>query len=148
MKLLYVLILFLFFGFSCSKPEKKTLSGNLEIADGWVRPGKAGMMSAAYFNLTNSTTVTDTLFSVSSNVTTTTQIHKSYKTEDGLMGMKEQEFVPLPAGETVAFEQGGLHVMIIQPEMDLVEGDSIIFTLEFSSSEGFEVKLPVKTISN
>ncbi|MFV1885297.1 MAG: copper chaperone PCu(A)C [Balneola sp.] len=148
MKTFYILSVSLFLVFSCSSPEKQPLSGSIEIIDGWVRPGKAGMMSAAYFNLTNSTTVTDTLFSVSSNVTTTTQIHKSYKTEDGLMGMKEQEFVPLPAGETVAFKQGGLHVMIIQPEMDLVEGDSIIFTLEFSSSEGFEVKLPVKTTSN
>lgn len=148
MKSIYFLSVTLFLVFGCSSPEKPYLSGNIEIMDGWVRPGKAGMMSAAYFNLTNNTPVADTLLAISSSVTSTTQIHQSYKTEDGLMGMKEQEFVPLPVGETIAFKQGGLHVMIIQPDLDLMEGDSVTFTLEFSSSKEVKIKLPVRANLN
>lgn len=148
MKTLHFLTISLFLLFGCTKSDKSTPSGTIGITDGWVRPGKAGMMSAAYFNLTNGTSNSDTLLSISSDVTSTTQIHESYKTEDGLMGMREQAFVALPEGETVAFKQGGLHIMIIQPENDLAEGDSVAFTLQFSSSDDLEISLPVKTSGN
>ncbi len=145
------LLLFTFIGilmFGCNSNEKEIPSGKMELTDGWARHGKAGMMSAAYFNLTNNTKKADTLISISSDVTHITQIHKSYQTEDGLMGMQEQAFVALPIGKTTSFEQGGLHVMIIQPERDLSDGDSVTLTLSFSSMDSLVVKLPVKTLSN
>ncbi len=145
MKTFPFLTISLFLLFGCIQSDKSAPSGTIKITDGWVRPGKSGMMSAAYFNLRNETSTTDTLLSISSDVTSTTQIHESYETEDGLMGMREQPFVALPKGETVAFKQGGLHVMIIQPERDLAEGDSVAFTLQFSSSNDLEISLPVKT---
>ena len=140
------LFFFLFSG--CIPSEKKISSGVIEISDGWVRPGKAGMMSAAYFNLKNGTSDTDTLLSISSNIASTTQIHESYETEEGLMGMQEQPFVALPKNETVPFKQGGLHVMIIRPERDLEDGDSVTFTLQFSGFDSLDITLPVKTFGN
>lgn len=148
MKNISFLALTFFLLFSCTSSDEKKLSGIIELADGWVRPGKAGMMSAAYFNLKNGTAYTDTLLSISSDVTSNTQIHESYQTEEGLMGMREQEFVILPSNKTTAFKQGGLHVMIIQPNQDIAEGDSVTFTLKFSTSKELKVKLPVKISSN
>lgn len=148
MKIISLLTLSLILFFGCTSPEKNLSSGIIEITDGWVRPGRAGMMSAAYFNIKNATSNPDSLLRISSDVTPTTQIHESYLTEDGLMGMREQEFVVLPKNETVPFKQGGLHVMIIQPERDLAEGDSVTFTLQFSSAKDLEISLPVKTPGN
>ena len=43
--------------FSCTQSEsdnkKSTDSETLSIEEGWVRPGNAGMMSAAYFTIHN-----------------------------------------------------------------------------------------------
>ncbi|MBO6523281.1 MAG: copper chaperone PCu(A)C [Balneolaceae bacterium] len=148
MKILSFLTLSCFLLFNCTSPKKKASSGVIEITDGWVRPTKAGKMSAAYFKLKNETATTDTLLRISSDVTSTTQIHESFETDDGLMGMREQKFVALPKGETIAFKQGGLHVMIIQPDLDLVEGDSVTLTLQFSSSKDLEISLPIKASGN
>ncbi len=148
MKITTLLTLSIFLLFGCTSPEKNSSSGIIEITDGWVRPGKEGMMSAAYFNIKNATAESDSLLRISSDVTSTTQIHESYQTEDGLMGMREQEFVALPKNQIVPFKQGGLHVMIIQPEKDLIEGDSVTFVLQFSLSNDVEISLPVKTPGN
>ena len=101
------------------------------------------MMSAAYFTLTNATSEADTLLSASSDVTQNTQIHLSYETEDGLMGMEEQAYVEIPANSSVQFRQGGLHVMIIQPKRDLAAGDTIQISLKFSSGKLLEFPVPV-----
>lgn len=133
---------------SCSSKKEVEEPKNfetIEVTDGWARPSKSGMMSAAYFTLKNSTDYPDTLLSISSNASANTQMHESYETSDGLMGMKEQTFIPILAQSEVLFKQGGLHVMIIQPEEDLIEGDSIKLTLKFSSAIQLEVKVPIKS---
>lgn len=132
----------------CSTPDKveETKSINeISISDGWARPSKIGMMSAAYFTITNGTNEPDSLLSVDSSISNDTQIHESYTTEDGLMGMQPQGLVPIPANSEVTFKQGGLHIMIIQPKRDLVEGDSISLNLYFSSSKELEITLPIKS---
>lgn len=127
-----------------SKVEENITVEEITIADGWARPTKAGMMSAAYFTIKNTTDISDSLLSVSSNVSSNTQIHESYETEDGLMGMREQEFVLVPSKSEIQFKQGGLHIMIIQPDQDLIEGDSVLLGLSFSSSNEIKVKVPIR----
>lgn len=148
MKHLLLLFLIIPFFLFCSAPEtkKKTISNKeIIVTDGWARPGKTGMMSAAYFKLINGTSTADTLLRIESNASPNTQIHRSFQTEDGLMGMEEQPFVLIPAQSEVEFKQGGLHVMIIQPEKDLIDGDSISLKLYLSSSKILDVNVPVKS---
>jgi hypothetical protein len=131
---------------SCNqKTEQKPVDNKtIELTDGWARPGKAGMMSAAYFNIINNTNAPDTLLSVNSDASSNTQIHLSFENEEGLMAMEEQEFVVAPVGETVQFKQGGLHIMIIQPDKDLAEGDSVKLELTFSSGNIMQYSVPVR----
>ncbi len=127
------------------EPESQnTLTGKIEIRDGWVREGKSGMMSAAYFTIYNGTTKSDTLWSISSeDISDDIQIHESYKTEDGLMGMRPVGAVPTPSGQSVELKPGGIHIMIIQPYRDLSDGDSIEFEFNFSSGDTL-IMLPVQ----
>jgi copper(I)-binding protein len=120
----------------------------VRITDGWARPTKAGRMSAAYFTLENGYDTADTLVAARSNVAENTQIHLSYKNADGLMAMEEQEFVPVPAQNSVEFKQGGLHIMLIQPEKDLQPGDSVRVTLAFVSGKEISAFVPVREPSN
>lgn len=147
MKSLILFTLSLSFLTTCTKQEKQKVTEStqkIELADAWARPSKAGMMSAAYFTIKNGLTTADTLLSASSDASPNTQIHLSFKTEDGLMAMEEQAFVAVPAQAEVEFKQGGLHIMIIQPIKELAEGDSISLTLSFSSSLELQTKVPIK----
>jgi len=105
------------------------------------------MMSAAYFKLNNGTTISDTLLSIESDVSSNTQIHLSFQNEEGLMSMEEQKYVLLSAQSKVEFKQGGLHVMIIQPDQDLIEGDSLSLKLHFSSSIELIAKIPIRSVN-
>ncbi|MBO6794561.1 MAG: copper chaperone PCu(A)C [Balneolaceae bacterium] len=128
-------------------PEKNTVNignGSLEISNGWARPAHARMMTAAYFTIRNNETFADTLLSVSYANADDTQIHESYEADGGMMGMRPVGAVPIPANSGVELKPGGIHVMIIRPEMNLSEGDSIVLELAFSSNELQLIRIPVK----
>tara|TARA_Y100001935_G_scaffold223573_1_gene199194 strand:- start:112983 stop:113465 length:483 start_codon:yes stop_codon:yes gene_type:complete len=148
MKKITLLLFVTITAFACTSEKKETMEvtpvvADISIEDGWARPGKAGMMSAAYFRLENTTDIADTLVSASSNVSNNTQIHLSYE-KDGLMVMEEQEFVPVPANASVMFKQGGLHIMLIQPDNDINEGDSVAVELTFKSGRTLSAQVPVR----
>lgn len=134
---------------SCTEKKSEPDTGQhfadtIEFKDGWVRQGKSGMMSAAYFSIYNGTQYSDTLWSISAEkVSDDVQIHESYKTSDDLMGMRPVGAISVPAGETVELKPGGIHIMIIRPYTDLTEGDSVEFELNFSSGDTL-ITLPVK----
>jgi copper(I)-binding protein len=54
----------------------------------------------------------------------------------GMMTMQEVSAIAIPAGETIALEPGGFHVMLLDLAEDLNAGDSIEVTLSFEN--GYE----------
>jgi len=124
-----------------------TISQELEgihIEDPWARPGVEGRMSAAYFLLTNYGDEDDRLLSAASDVAIRVEVHESYEAEEGMMGMREMEALPVPAGETVQFRQGGLHIMFIQLTRPLSDGDEIALTLTFEKAGDMTIDVPVR----
>lgn len=115
-----------------------------KVAEERVRPAASGGTSAAYFSYSNNLDKPDTLISVNSLVARETQVHESYETEDGMMGMREQSEVIIPAGESVVFKQGGLHVMMMDLREDLSTGDSVRVELELKLAGKVSTKLPVQ----
>lgn len=64
---------------------------------------------------------------------------------DGVMRMRQLEGgVPLPAGETVKLEPGGLHVMLIGLKQPLTEGQTLPLTLTFEEAGTLEVELAIE----
>jgi periplasmic copper chaperone A len=114
---LFILFPFLLIG--CSSDSEKQAEPLIEgegisIEGAWARPASEGRMSAAYFLLTNFEEQDDKLVGVVSDVARLVEIHESYESGEGMMGMRELPEVDLPAQSTVRFEQGGLHIMLIQ----------------------------------
>ena len=68
---------------------------------------------------------------------------------EGKMEMKpvEGQQVPVPAGATVSFEPGGLHVMVMGLTTDLQEGDEVDFTLTFAAECTKEITAPVEAFT-
>ena len=105
--------------------------GELQVNDGWARPGLAGGNGGVFFVINNPVGA-DMLLSASSYVANTVEMHKTVL-QDGNMQMVQQMNVPVPIGET-AFESGDLHVMLIGLKIDLKPGDMFTLTLMFENA--------------
>lgn len=143
--LFFLSIIILLFG--CQPEEKSShlIEGEgIQIEGSWARPGSEGRMSAAYFLITNFEEKADTLVSVQSDVAQLVEIHESYQQHGDMVGMREAGEVEIPANSTVQFEQGGLHVMLIQLNQSLSDGDSFELTLNFANHSNITLDIPVK----
>ena len=62
----------------------------------------------------------------------------------GMMTMSPVDEVPVPAGETVALEPGGYHVMLLDVVEPLVAGDTFEVTLTFENAGEMVVEAEVR----
>lgn len=116
----------------------------IQVSDAWARPGAEGRMSAAYFLVSNFNVEDDKLISVDTDVARSAEVHESYEREEGMMGMREVPQLDLPAQSTVRFEQGGLHVMLMDLTQQLSDGDMFQLTLAFEKADSVIVDVPVR----
>jgi copper(I)-binding protein len=114
----------------------------VQAAEAICRPTPVGrQMTGCYLTLTTATA--DRLVSASSPDANMVQIHES-RIEGGMMMMAElREGLPLPAGETVALEPGGNHLMLMGVKEPLTAGDTVALTLTFESSPPLEITATV-----
>lgn len=109
----------------------------------WVRlPGVAGRPGAAYFTLTGGAQA-DTLLDVTSPAALKTELHETQRTPQGAMAMRPVRTVALPAGGTVRFAPGGLHVMLFDIGPAVKPGDKIPLVIGLASGKRIEVEAQV-----
>lgn len=134
----------------CQQESSQQNSGELIVQEGievegaWARPGGEGRMSAAYFLISNYNAEDDVLVAVQSDVAQDVEVHESYEREEGMMGMREIKDLELPGQSTVRFEQGGLHIMLMQLTRQLTDGDSFELTLTFQKNDPVTIEVPVR----
>ena len=121
-----------------------TLSDTVAVERPWARPGSEGGMSALYATLQNGTSTADTLQAVRTTVANTVEIHESYENEDGTRGMRPLGPVPVEAGEQVALEPGGIHVMLIRLTETLQPGDSLAVDFQFAQAGTRSLMVPIR----
>lgn len=143
------LVIFLLIGFSffaCENEKRSAIEAeaNERSVEQRVRPAAKGGTSAAYFSYINGLSEPDTLLGVNSDISALTQVHESYETENGMMGMRKVPNISVQAGDTVYFEQGGLHIMFIQLKETLSAGDSVSVMMNLAKAGEVEVRLQVK----
>jgi len=98
---------------------------------------------AGYMEITNTGDEDDRLVSIDSAFPKT-MIHKT-EMKDGIMKMRHQMGgVVIPAGETVVFEPGGLHVMFMGLETPLKDGEKNAAILTFEKAGSVEVMFNVE----
>lgn len=124
----------------------KDTNGELTVEDVWARPADTtgAARSAAYFTLRNGLAEPVRLVSAGADVARVTEVHRSFE-EDGIMRMRPvADGVEVGAGETVAFEPGGYHIMLIDLQRPLAEGDRFPLTLTFDGADERTVEAEVR----
>jgi copper(I)-binding protein len=89
------------------------------------------MAHAAYFTLTNAGDTPRNLIAVRAEGYAMAHIHRS-EIRDDIATMSPVDVVEIGPGQSVVFEHGGLHVMLMRPEAPLRAGDAVPITLEFA----------------
>lgn len=146
--------------------------GDVTIADAWARATTPGTTtSAVYMLLTSTDGDALTGVSVPSSVAGEAQIHQTSMSGDdmddmddmdmtddtmgddadgtddmdGEMQMAPVDQIDLPAGETVALEPGGYHIMLVDVVEPLEDGDEIDVTLTFEQAGETTITVTVGT---
>lgn len=115
--------------------------------DDAVIPTPAGANGALYFQLVNEGDGADRLLGATTDAAAAVELHETRAGDDGLSRMVPVEAVDVGAGETVGFEPGGLHVMLLDVE-PLDEGDVVTVVLEMERSGTLSIDVPVGTVAD
>lgn len=117
----------------------------VHIDDAWARFIPGARSGAVYMLIENHATVTETLLSVSSDVSAMASLHQSAKDASGMMTM-----TPLPDGLAIApgasaeLKSGGTHIMLMDLTRQPKPGEVITLTLTFAHAGKVTVEVPVK----
>ena len=123
--------------------EYSSSDGAVTVVDPWTRAtASAGGTGAGYMVLVNNGESPDRLIAATSPAAEVMELHTNLM-QDGVMMMRPVEAIDLPAGESVALEPGGLHVMFIGTAAPFRPGTPVALTLVFETAGEVMVELPV-----
>ncbi len=145
MKYVLSLILVMLLMVSCAPVGgQETEAQALTIDTPWARPALSGGNSAVYFTIENPGQEADRLLGAQCDAAQMVQVHMTVMEADGTSKMMHQEAVDIPAGESISFEPGGLHIMLMNLTEDLQPGQVLPVTLEFENAGAVEVMASVR----
>jgi copper(I)-binding protein len=122
--------------------------GALLVENVWAQPTLAGsQQGAVYLTVRNDGDGDDALVSVSTPVAEHAMLHASVVT-NGTAVMTAQENVPAPAHDSVVFEPGGLHVMLMGVAEPLTVGMTAPITFTFAHAGAVETTFTVRTLQD
>ncbi len=116
----------------------------LEIRDAWSPEAPPGHMMAGYLELVNTADADIALVDAFSPQFERVEIH-TMTMDDGVMRMRRLDQLPVPAGDTVILQPGGLHLMLITPHQNLAVGDMIEVELVDAEGNHIPVTLEVRS---
>lgn len=120
------------------------LAGELAVANAWSRATPpVAKVGVVYFTLRNDTRKSDRLLKLSTPVAAKAEVHRT-EVQDGIARMREVAVLHVEAGQTLEFEPGGMHVMLIGLREPLVGGRTYDLDLLFEVAGPRKVKVTVR----
>lgn len=119
--------------------------GDLKILSPWTQETIGGQKTGAVYFKIESSGAADKLVAAKTSAAMKTMIHMSMM-KDGAMTMNHMEDVAIPAGGSVEFKKGGLHVMLMGVGTPLKKGESHKLTLTFEKAGPVEVEFSVEKL--
>jgi copper(I)-binding protein len=112
-----------FLAASCTRGPKRLLA-----EEAWARTASLGSNSAVYFRIVNPGP-SNLLYSAETEASIKVSIHLSSQGEERVARMILQESVEIPAGTSVSFQPGSLHLTLMDVWRPILAGDEIGITL-------------------
>jgi periplasmic copper chaperone A len=113
----------------------------VKVEQAWARPTSSGQQGGGGF-LSITSASADRLLGGSTPRAERFELHTMAMKGD-VMEMRQLDAIELPAGKTVEFKPGGLHVMFIGLKQPLVLGSKVPVTLKFEKAGDVKVEFDV-----
>jgi periplasmic copper chaperone A len=114
------------------------------VQNGFARESIPGTnISSAYMTISNLTTKKIRLVTAKSAVSERIEIHE-HTMANGLMRMRQRDYVDILAKDTVHFQPSGFHLMIFDLKQPLKAKENINITLHFDDQSSIDVNYTVK----
>jgi copper(I)-binding protein len=129
------------FGMSCAAVMQDC--PGLRVIDPWVREAPPGAkVQAAYMTLANDSEREMILTGVAAPQFSNAEFHRMWF-EGDRMRMEAQATIAIPAQGQLAFEPGGYHVMLFNPDERMRVGDTVHIRLQCGAGRNF-IDAPVR----
>lgn len=117
----------------------------VSVHEGWVRlPPGAMPMAAGYATLRNDCRTAVVVVGAGSKAFGDVSLHETTLV-DGVSRMRAVERLPIAAGATVELTPGGLHLMLMQPEVPLSDGKVLPLRLSLEDGRKVDGQLTVRS---
>jgi copper(I)-binding protein len=116
----------------------------ITVDEAWIRPALASGNTAAYMSIANHTDTPITLTSITADFAGIVQIHQTVVENDIAHMQHIENGMRIGAGETLNLQPGGYHVMMMNVQQALNEGDKVSLGLTFDNGETMTVEAEVR----
>ncbi len=114
------------------------------VENAWTRSSlDIGGAVEVYFSLRNTGEKTVDLIGVRADVASIEVLHRSEVDASGVIRMKAVPELRVAPGTSMAFEPGGPHVMLIDLEKPLIEGETLRLLLVFYDGDKLTIEVPI-----
>ena len=113
-----------------------------EISGAWIRATPPGARTAAAYLTIRNGGPADRLLGAVSPAARELQLHTQVS-EAGRQRMVHLTEIPLPAGDTIRLEPGGLHLMLVDIAAPLAPGTEVELSLRFAAAAPIVIAVPV-----
>lgn len=104
--------------------------------------------TAAFFTLNNTGgRDIEVLAAPATDVAERVEIH-AHRHRNGMMSMQQQSSVTVAAGDSLVFAPGGLHLMLIELNRPLRDGDTVSLALQTAGGQTLTFSAPVISVLN
>ena len=123
-------------------------SADVVVENAWARASiGTSRPGAAYMEVHNAGDEPVTLTGLRTDLAMLPEVHRTATDEQGVSSMSPAGQIVIAPGETVAFEPGGLHAMLMQLQRPMEEGETFPLTLTFSDGGETMVEVPILGIA-
>jgi copper(I)-binding protein len=120
------------------------VADQVSVVDPFVRLAPPGSKTTgAFMTIKNAGDKDTQVVSAASTVAKVTELH-NHINDGGVMRMRQVKEIALPAKGEAQLKPGGYHVMLIDLQQALKEGDHVVITLGFADGSKKEVHAMVK----
>ncbi|MBO9717801.1 MAG: copper chaperone PCu(A)C [Pseudoxanthomonas sp.] len=120
-------------------------AGCLAVRDGWIRlsPVPRPTMLAGFGRIINGCVTAQAVVAVRSPRFGDVSLHET-QVVDGVSRMREVERLPLTPGGEAVLAPGGLHLMLMQPDAVLADGERVPLVLVLADGHQVAAELQVR----
>lgn len=116
----------------------------ISITDAYAPASLSGsMMAAGFMRITNHSQTDCSLRGVSGDASDAIELHET-SDEHGVMKMRKVDMLPIPKGQTISLQSGGLHLMFIGLHKPFTAGETVSVTLDFGDCGSITQPLVIK----